>query len=126
MRSGGGGLWLVTTVTRESGDLCRGPAGGMQRSVSDRPSYLHLWHEFLNIQPKRFPREYPVSETFRACTFLVRVNFTIHELNVVSKRLFIFLFFIHRFRGKKTLEIIDILTSNSLEEFYMKDESNNL
>lgn len=92
MRSGGGGLWLVTTVTRESGDLCRGPAGGMQRSVSDRPSYLHLWHEFLNIQPKRFPREYPVSETFRACTFLIRVNFTI-PFERCFKEAFLFIFY---------------------------------
>ncbi|XP_012350383.2 uncharacterized protein LOC105737327 [Apis florea] len=28
----------------------------MQRSVSNRPSYLRLWHEFLSIQPKRSPR----------------------------------------------------------------------
>lgn len=34
---------------------------GMQRSVSNRPSYLRLWHEFLSIQPKRSPRN-PVSD----------------------------------------------------------------
>ena len=126
MRSGGGGLWLVTTVTRESGDLCCGPAGGMQRSVSDRPSYLHLWHEFLNIQPKRFPREYPVSETFRACTFLVRVNFTIRELNVVSKRLFIFFIFytsISREEDTRNYRYFDEQFSRGI---VMNNESNNL
>lgn len=44
---------------------------GMQRSVSNRPSYLRFWHEFLSIQPKRSPRN-PVSDPPH--TFLVFVE----------------------------------------------------
>lgn len=59
----GGGLWLAEDATGVKGIGPVLQAGrGMQRSVSNRPSYLHLWHEFLNIQPKRFPGKNPVSE----------------------------------------------------------------
>lgn len=124
---------------RESEDLCCEPAGGMQRSVSDRPSYLHLWHEFLNKQPKRLPAENPVSEILRACTFFIRVN-TIRKLYKYCFRFFLFIF-IRRFREKSRdcsfnfphskvwvncgyFDVVSEQGSNSFEESYVKDEGN--